>query len=46
MDYDLDVSRGYLMRQLEVKFSDVVPDVDHDGGSVAIDRNTGYIWRF
>jgi hypothetical protein len=45
-DYDFDVSRGYLMSQLEVKFSDVVPNVDHDGGSVAIDRNTGYIWRF
>lgn len=45
-DYDLDVSRGYLMNNLAVTFNDRPTTVDHDGGSVAIDRNTFYIWRF
>ena len=36
----------YLEQRLTVKFADAPPDLDHDGGSVAIDRNTGYIWRF
>lgn len=39
-------SLPYLRSRLSVVFSDVVPNVDHNGGSVAIDRNTGYIWRF
>jgi hypothetical protein len=36
----------YLLRSLDVVFTDHAPTDDHDGGSVAIDRNTGYIWRF
>lgn len=52
----MDASRGFsspslnrsrhLEERLTVKFSDSPPNLDHDGGSVAIDRNTGYIWRF
>lgn len=36
----------YLNRSVRVVFSDEKPSVDHDGGSVAIDCNTAYIWRF
>lgn len=38
--------REYLNERLKVTYSDKAPDADHDGGSVAIDANTGYIWRY
>lgn len=36
----------YLMSKTNVVFSDKAPEDDHDGGSVAIDRRLGYVWRF
>jgi hypothetical protein len=37
----------YLNRQLKVTFDQRAPrDEDHDGGSVALDLSTNYIWRF
>lgn len=39
-------TRDYLRRDLEVVFSRLAPDQDHDGGSVAIDRHRGVVWRF
>lgn len=36
---------SYLRDSLTVQFTDKLLTLDHDGGSVAIDRNTGYIWR-
>lgn len=36
----------YLDSSVKVIFSDNKPDVDHDGGSIAIDCSTNYIWRF
>lgn len=43
---DSDHLRLYLTKALDVVFTSQPPTEDHDGGSVAIDRNTGYIWRF
>lgn len=42
----LNPVRAYLTARLRVEFADHAPTEDHDGGSVAIDRNTNYIWRF
>ena len=40
-------TRYYLEHNLEVTFHDRLPQLpDHDGGSVAIDRTRGYVWRF
>lgn len=36
----------YLSNRLRVVYSETVPNLDHDGGSVAVDVSTGYIWRF
>ncbi len=36
----------YLRKELRVHFAMHPPTADHDGGSVAIDRNTGYVWRY
>ena len=45
-----DVYRGesldYLNKSIRVVYADAPPALDHDGGSVAVDVNTGYIWRF
>jgi hypothetical protein len=38
--------REYLEGKLRVEFNSVGPDNDHDGGSVAIDTNRNYIWRY
>lgn len=36
----------YLNGKVRVVFSNEQPIVDHDGGSVAIDCNTAFVWRF
>lgn len=41
----LQTSR-YLDSVLHVSFSRHPPTRDHDGGSVAINRHTGHVWRF
>lgn len=38
--------RSYLTGQLGVAFAQHRPTVDHDGGSVCIDRNLRGFWRF
>jgi hypothetical protein len=42
--FEVNCIKDYLEAQLSVKFTDKPLTLDHDGGSVAIDRNTGYIW--
>jgi hypothetical protein len=44
-EYDPKI-KAYLDNQIEVRYLDRVLDLDHDGGSVGIDCNTKYIWRF
>jgi hypothetical protein len=39
-------TREYLERRLNVVLSNEAPTKDHDGGSVAWDRSTNYIWRY
>jgi hypothetical protein len=36
----------YLNSSVVVTYSNEPPAVDHDGGSVAIDTNLNYIWRY
>lgn len=36
----------HLYESISVEYSSTPPTEDHDGGSVAVDVNTGYIWRF
>ena len=38
-------TKAYLENSLKVTFLRTPPEVDHDGGSVVLDFNTGYIWR-
>ena len=38
--------REYLEASISVLYSDRAPDIDHDGGSVAVDTNRNYIWRY
>ena len=42
----LDSNFEYLNERVNVKYQQDAPDEDHDGGSVAVDLNSGYIWRF
>lgn len=42
----VSLTKDYLTKSLKVVFADHAPVEDHDGGSVAIDRNRTYIWRF
>lgn len=39
-------SLDYLFDKIKVTYSDTSPQGDDDGGSVAIDVNRNYIWRF
>lgn len=41
-----DASLTYLQNQVRVEYSNTAPNLDHDGGSVAVDVSTGYVWRF
>jgi hypothetical protein len=38
--------REYLESRLKVKYALKPPTEDHDGGSVAIETYTNYIWRY
>ncbi len=37
--------KEYFDKSLQVYYTDDKPEVDHDGGSVILDTNTGYAWR-
>ena len=43
---DNALTRRHLHARLAVRFTSIAPTADHDGGSVAIDRNRNYIWRY
>lgn len=45
MNDDHEHTRRYLEDCVEVKYVDIKPNVDHDGGSVILDVNTGHTWR-
>lgn len=38
--------RNYLEKTLLVDFAMASPTDDHDSGSAAVDRCTGYVWRY
>lgn len=38
--------REYLTNRIRVEYSNEPPTADHDGGSVAVDTNLNYIWRY
>jgi hypothetical protein len=38
--------REYLESRLKVTYADKPPTDDHDGGSVAVETYTNYIWRY
>lgn len=41
-----DSCLAYLKSEIKIIYSSKPPDIDHGGGSVAIDCNTRYIWRY
>ena len=43
---DTAARRTYLTQALMVDFHKPPDGLDHDGGSVCIDRNLNYIWRY
>lgn len=45
MNKDHEHTRRYLEGRIKVEYVDTKPNVDHDGGSVILDVNTGYTWR-
>ena len=45
MNKDHEFTRRYLENNIKVEYLDIKPNVDHDGGSVVLDVNTGYTWR-